>query len=280
MTDLVYSDVKGEALTPSEANANIHNLDDRIIQLRADVVLRALITAVATLNNAGKVIQTALNSEKLDGKTFAQVAALFVAAVEKGAALGVAELDDSGVLKASQRPVTGSTYKGAWDAAANDPAIPAAAAGNTGWFYKVANAGTTSIGGIAVWSVGDEIRSNGVKWERIPAYNAVVSIAGKSGVVTLAISDIAALQASLDAKLNSTVETHEMTFNTLTVEGDFFKADLAGMSDTPEGVATGSAFVKVRVFASAILQAVTLQSNNTYTRVFNIGAWSGWNKLN
>jgi hypothetical protein len=75
-------------------------------------------------------------------------------------------------------------YQGTWDATANSPAIPAAAAGNKGYFYKVATAGTTSISGIAEWAVGDWIVSNGASWDKIDNTETVSSVAGLSGAIS------------------------------------------------------------------------------------------------
>lgn len=57
-------------------------------------------------------------------------------------------------------------YQGVWDAAANSPAIVAAAASNKGWYYRVGTAGTTTINSVSEWAVGDWIVSNGATWEK------------------------------------------------------------------------------------------------------------------
>jgi hypothetical protein len=77
---------------------------------------------------------------------------------------------------------------GTWDAAANNPALPAASAANKGGYYKVTTAGTTLIDGVRIWNVGDMLVSNGTTWDKIT--NSVTSVAGKTGVVTLVAADI------------------------------------------------------------------------------------------
>lgn len=94
---------------------------------------------------------------------------------EKGQINGYASLDSVGRVPIAQLPtaILGSiTFKGTWDADANDPTIPAASAGNSGWFYIVGVEGTTTIDGISSWSVGDWIISNGTVWEKIPSFIA------------------------------------------------------------------------------------------------------------
>lgn len=122
----------------------------------------------------------------------------------KGAANGYAGLGADGLVPSSQLPASGS-YKGSWNASTNTPTITAGVGAN-GDEYTVSVAGTNSITGTSVaWSVGDRAKftTSGNKWERIPNTNAVSSVAGKVGAVTLAISDIASLQTSLDQKVAS-----------------------------------------------------------------------------
>ena len=188
---------------------------------------------LASLNDDLEVIQTALNSERLNGKTEAEISQLFVLIGSKGAANGVAELDGAGKLKASQVPeglVSGLTYKGSWDASANNPTIPAASGGNDGWFYIVSVAGSTIIDGEGVWEVGDWIISNGASWQRVPATATVLSVAGKTGVVLLQIADIVDLESELDTKMTIGAEaaTIEPTdFNDVNTPGEYFIADLS-----------------------------------------------------
>jgi hypothetical protein len=90
------------------------------------------------------------------------------------------------------------------------PTIPAAAEGNINWFYIVNVAGTTEIDAIASWAVGDWIISNGTKWEKIPSTQLVTAVAGKTGNVALAITDIVGLYTSLQNKASS-VHLHNIS---------------------------------------------------------------------
>lgn len=58
------------------------------------------------------------------------------------------------------------TYQGAWNASTNTPTL-ASGVGTKGYYYVVSVAGTTSIDGVALWSVGDVIVFNGTVWEKI-----------------------------------------------------------------------------------------------------------------
>lgn len=120
-----------------------------------------------------------------------------------GVANGVATLGSDGKLTNAQIPsaLTGAvSYQGSWNASTNTPTIPAAASGNKGYYYVVSVAGSTVVNTISDWKQGDWIISNGTTWEKVDNTDSVISVAGKTGAVTLAIGDITSLQTSLDAK--------------------------------------------------------------------------------
>lgn len=113
----------------------------------------------------------------------------------KGANSGYASLDSGGKVPTAQLPaaVLGAVdYQGTWNATTNSPSITngSASSANKGFYYKVATAGTTSVDGIAEWAIGDWIISDGVSWGKIDNTEAVVSVNGQTGVVTLAVGDL------------------------------------------------------------------------------------------
>jgi hypothetical protein len=86
-------------------------------------------------------------------------------------------------------------YRGKWSAASGaTPASP-----KTGDFYIVSVAGTVSS---VKYGVGDMLVYDGDAWDRIDNQTAVNTVAGRTGNVVIAISDLAGLQAALDAKQN------------------------------------------------------------------------------
>lgn len=123
--------------------------------------------------------------------TVAQIGAL--AAALLGAANGVAPLGADSKIATTYLPdaILGAlSYQGTWNATSNSPVIPAAAAGNKGWYYVVNVAGTTSIDGEADWQIGDWIVSSGVVWSKVDNSDKVSSVAGKTGAVTLVKGDV------------------------------------------------------------------------------------------
>lgn len=109
-------------------------------------------------------------------------------AANKGIPSGYASLGLDGKIPSAQLP-EGGAYQGTWNANTNSPTITSSV-GTNGDFYLVATAGTTTINGISSWSVGDQIRFNGTAWEKIPNSQAVSSVAGKTGAVTLDKNDV------------------------------------------------------------------------------------------
>jgi hypothetical protein len=109
------------------------------------------------------------------------------------AANGLATLDTSGKLSSAQIPaslVGALQYQGTWNATTNVPVL-VSSTGTKGQYYKVATAGTTAIDGNAQWNVGDTIVFDGTVWDKIDGVaSEVVSVAGLTGVVTLAASNL------------------------------------------------------------------------------------------
>lgn len=95
----------------------------------------------------------------------------------------------------------GVNYQGSWNANTNSPTMPSAS-GRKGHYYVVTTAGTTNISGISDWKLGDWIISNGTDWQKVDNTDAVVSVNGYSGIVTLAVADIVGLVSALADKVS------------------------------------------------------------------------------
>lgn len=124
-----------------------------------------------------------------------------------GQANGVASLNSSGKVPLTEMDSTiigAMNYQGTWNATTNSPAI-IPSTGTKGHYYTVSVAGTTTIDGNANWTIGDIIAFNGTKWDQIQgAASDVVSVAGKTGVVTLTASDVGLGNVTNTAQLAST----------------------------------------------------------------------------
>jgi predicted heme/steroid binding protein len=85
--------------------------------------------------------------------------------------------------------VGGSIYKGTWNASTNTPTLTSGV-GTTGWYYIVSVPGTTNIDGITDWNLGDWIIFDGTAWQQVDNTDAVVSVNGYTGAVSLVSSDV------------------------------------------------------------------------------------------
>ena len=117
---------------------------------------------------------------------------------EKGAALGVAELDGAGHVPMAQLPaaiVDGMTPRGGWDASGSTYPVP----NNVGDFWWITVAGT--IGGVDYeiddWLV--YVDDSPVTWDKIDNTDKVTSIFARTGAVVAAASDYDASQIDNDS---------------------------------------------------------------------------------
>jgi len=190
-------------------------------ELQDDVArLIGAITGI-DLDIANVLVSLALKSENGHGHVVSDITGLAAAlaakqdADQKGLANGFASLGADGKVPAGQLPsaVFGAlSYQGTWNANTNAPTIPAANASNKGWYFKVATAGATSIGGIDEWKVGDWVVSNGTGWDKVDNTESVVSVAGLTGAIgaTALLAAIGAATAAQGTKADSAVQPGDL----------------------------------------------------------------------
>jgi hypothetical protein len=86
----------------------------------------------------------------------------------------------------------GLSYQGTWNASTNTPTL-ASGVGVNGYYYITSTAGSTNLDGITDWQIGDWLMFNGTVWQKIDQSNLVTSVAGRTGAITLANTDISGL---------------------------------------------------------------------------------------
>jgi hypothetical protein len=112
---------------------------------------------------------------------------------DAGSANGVATLDAGGKVPVSELPaaVLGAlSYQGTWNASTNTPTLTSST-GTKGYYYVVSVAGSTNLDGITDWLVGDWAVYNGTVWQKVDNTEAVTSVNGQTGAVTLTTTNIA-----------------------------------------------------------------------------------------
>ena len=144
----------------------------------------------------------------------------------KGQANGYASLDSGGKVPVGQLPSSIMQYLGVWNAATNTPSL-ANGTGDAGDVYRVGTSGTLNLGGGNItFDVGDYVIYNGTVWEKSDTTDAVASINGYTGVVTLAKSDVGLgnVDNTSDATKNAasaTLTNKTITLGSNTVTGTF-----------------------------------------------------------
>jgi hypothetical protein len=78
----------------------------------------------------------------------------------------------------------GAVYQGVWNASTNSPALTSGV-GTKGHYYIVSVAGSTNLDGITDWKVGDWAIFNGITWDKVDNTDAVSSVNGAIGAVSL-----------------------------------------------------------------------------------------------
>lgn len=83
------------------------------------------------------------------------------------------------------------SYRGTWNASTNTPALANADTGVSGFLYQVTVAGSVDFGAGAIsFDVGDKVVNNGTAWEKWDMTDAVSSVNGQTGAVSLGLSDL------------------------------------------------------------------------------------------
>lgn len=112
------------------------------------------------------------------------------ATANKGIAGGYASLDGGGKVPVAQLPNSIMEYRGTWNADTNTPTL-ADGTGSAGDVYRVSVAASRNLGSGAIdFQVGDYAIYNGTTWEKSDTTDAVASVAGRTGNVTLTAADV------------------------------------------------------------------------------------------
>lgn len=114
----------------------------------------------------------------------------YQATSEKGQNNGYASLDAGGKIPAAQLPSSVIEYKGTWNASTNTPTL-ADGTGDAGDVYIVSVGGTQNLGsGSITFDAGDWVMYNGSVWQKSVGSNAVASVNGQTGIVSIGVNDL------------------------------------------------------------------------------------------
>lgn len=183
-------------------------------------------------------------------------------AANRAIANGYAPLDASAKVSTTYLPdaVLGAvSYQGAWNASTNTPTIPAAATSNKGHYYVVTVAGSTALDGITDWALGDWAISNGAAWEKVDNTDAVISVAGLTGIISAS-----SLRTALALVIGTDVQAYDADL-----------AAIAGLTSAADKVPyfTGSGTAAVADFTAA--GRALMDDANAAAQLVTLGAAKG-----
>lgn len=108
--------------------------------------------------------------------------------------------------------IGGSIYQSVWNASTNTPTLTTSV-GTKGYYYIVNVAGSTNLNGITDWKVGDWAIYDGTAWQKVDNTDAVSSVNGFTGAVSLTTANISEVtnlyytEARVNANTNVTANT-------------------------------------------------------------------------
>jgi hypothetical protein len=132
----------------------------------------------------------------------------------------------------------GLSYQGTWNASTNSPTL-ASSVGTQNYYYIVGTSGSTNLNGITDWVVGDWLIFNGSVWQKIDTTDLVVSVAGRTGAVTLTTADVSGL-GTIATQASSNVS---ITGGSITGITDLALADGGTGASTASGARTNLGLV-------------------------------------
>jgi hypothetical protein len=173
----------------------------------------------------------------------------------KNTANGYCGLDAGGKVSVAQLPNSIMEYQGTWNASTNSPTL-ADGTGSTGDVYRVGTAGSANLGsGSISFVVGDYCIYNGTIWQKADTTDAVSSVAGRTGDVTLAAADVSGV-----ATVTGTETLTNKTLTSPTVNG-------ASINGYTEGVVAIGTVTSAHTLSltNGTLQTATLTASTACT---------------
>ena len=157
---------------------------------------------------------------------------------EKGVANGYASLDSGGKVPITQLPSSLMEYQGVWNASTNTPTL-ANGTGSAGDVYRVSVAGTALT---LTFDVGDYVIYNGTTWEKSDTTDAVATVAGRTGNVTLTSADVGLGNVDNTSNVTERAATATLTNKNLTSATNTFPTFNQNTTGSAATLTTGRTF--------------------------------------
>ena len=173
----------------------------------------------------------------------------------RNTANGYCGLDAGGKVSVAQLPNSIMEYQGTWNASTNSPTL-ADGTGSTGDVYRVTTGAARNLGsGSITFDVGDYCIYNGTIWQKSDTTDAVSSVAGRTGDITLAAADVSGV-----ATVTGTETLTNKTLTSPTVNG-------ASINGYTEGVVAIGTVTSAHTLSltNGTLQTATLTASTACT---------------
>ena len=180
------------------------------------------------------------------------------------AAIDAASLDVNGRVPVSQLPASLMQYQGVWDAATGTPTL-LDGTGDVGDVYRVTVAGDRNLGsGSISFAVGDYVIYNSSSvWEKSDTTDAVATVAGRTGNVTLTSADVGL--GNVDDTSNATERAATATLSNKTLANpvvtNYVESVVAvGVVSAAHTISLGSGTIQTATLTASTATTFTMPS--------------------
>ena len=173
---------------------------------------------------------------------------------------GISVSSGAGFVQISADGAT--NYRGTWNASTNVPTLTSSV-GTKGYYYVVSTDGSTNLNGITDWKIGDWAIYNGTIWQKVDNSDAVTSVAGRTGAVTLSTSDIGGLGTIATQNANNVSVTGGTITSTTLVTPVIAQINDASAKATLKLASIASAVNEVTIENAATGNAVHISATGT-----------------
>jgi hypothetical protein len=289
----LLSDAKGlkETYSPTDYTPTTQTVDGHFRGVNASLALKANTASLSTVAFSGlysdlssKPIFAAGNGLAVSSLSGTITYQIDSSVTQQGNTFnGVSQLvktDVAGKIPLSVLPTGSTVYQGTWNASTNAPTLSNSSIEASGHFYIVSVAGTVNFGaGNISFDIGDWVISNGTVWGKVDNSDAVTSVNGAQGAISLGFHNLD------DTQVTSPVNNSVMIYdNALTKWKNITLSQLQSTLNTASFAANqvllGAAGGVIQGSSALTFSAGTMNLTGQIIATGNLVSGSGVNAVN